>query len=261
MTMTRYRSWPPRSTSVLQKWCPTMPLPITTRVSATPRTSGTGGMVSSRRMSNTGTPPSKNLRDGGGIANYLAARFNPRDLFGSARLVYVATANVAIAARSPLACDFVALRHLTNLVVIVGSDLDEALRVTGMDGQLRREDARRDAAANPQRRCLDELRAGVADHLRAEQPFVGCVEHQLEISVVLAGGAAVRGPPQVMRRDVTLHPARLGLTVCAPDLGNFRRREDCLGYDPLIEDDPVALERVVRGEPTLVRRHGSELHV
>src|SRR5437879_3246422 len=88
--MTRYRSWPPRSTSVLQKWWPTMPLPTTTRVSATPCTSGTGGMVSSRRVPDWGAPPSKNLKDDGGIANYLGRRTrqvrNPRDLLGAARL-------------------------------------------------------------------------------------------------------------------------------------------------------------------------------
>jgi hypothetical protein len=37
--------------------------------------------------------------------------------------------------------------------------------------------------------------AGVAHHLRTEEPLLCGVEDQLEIPVVLAGGAAVRSPP------------------------------------------------------------------
>jgi hypothetical protein len=79
--------------------------------------------------------------------------------------------------------------HLTDLVVIVGGDLDEALRLTGMDGELGGERLRRHAAADGHRRHLDELGSGIAHHLDTEQPLVRGVEHQLEIPVVLAGGA------------------------------------------------------------------------
>ena len=86
------------------------------------------------------------------------------------------------------------VRHLTDLVVVVTGDLDEAFRLTGMDGELGRERLRSDAATNRHRGHLDELGAGIVHHLDTEQPLVLRLEYQLEVSIVLAHGAPFDAP-------------------------------------------------------------------
>ena len=64
-------------------------------------------------------------------------------------------------------------------MVVVGGNLEEALGVARVDGELGREIARGGAVPDRQRRHLDELGARIAGHVGPQQPVLGGVDRYL----------------------------------------------------------------------------------